>query len=285
MAFPPRVHAYITLVRVPNSLMIGFAVVVGEAIALGRVPPLDRALFGFLTASLLMAGTMVMNDIYDVEVDRVNSPQRPIPSGRVSSREALGFAGLLAALSIVFSILLGIWTLLTALLALVLMFYYNTRGKQTGFLGNANVSFNVALPFFYGGVAVGSLRPLLFVFSVLAFLANLGREVAKGIPDLQGDREQGIRTLAVIRGPRLAGRVSAALFVAAVLLSFLPPFLGSVSLLYFPIIVVADLGFLSSGYSLMVNESPEDIRRVKTRVLLWMLLGLLGFLLGGVIVS
>jgi geranylgeranylglycerol-phosphate geranylgeranyltransferase len=273
------------LVRVPNSLIIGLAVVVGEAIALGRVPAFDRALFGFLTATLMMAGTMVMNDVYDVEVDRVNSPDRPIPSGRVSSREALGFAGILSALSIVFSIILGLWTLLTAFLALVLMLYYNTRGKRTGLPGNAVVSFNVALPFFYGGVAVGSLRPLLFVFSVLAFLSNLGREVAKGIPDVQGDRELGIRTLAVMSGPRLAGVTSAALFSAAVLLSFLPPLLGRVSLVYFPTIILADLGFIYSAYSLLVKVTPESVRRVKTWVLLWMLLGLIGFLLGGIIVS
>ncbi len=284
MAFSSRVLAYVALVRVPNSLMIGFAVVVGEAIALGRVPAFDRAFFGFLTASLMMAGTMVMNDIYDVETDRVNSSDRPLPSGRVSSREALGFAGILSTLSIVFSALLGLWTLLTALLALVLMFYYNTRGKRTGLPGNAVVSFNVALPFFYGGVAVDSLRPLLFVFSAVAFLANLGREVAKGIPDAQGDREQGIRTLAVMYGPRLARVTSAALFLTTSLLSFLPPFLGSVSLLYFPIIVLADLGFLHSAYSLLVNTTPESVRRVKTRVLLWMLLGLIGFLLGGIMV-
>ncbi len=283
MAFSSRVRAYVALVRVPNSLMIGFAVVVGEAIALGGVPPFDKALFGFFTASLMMAGTMVMNDIYDVEGDRVNSPARPIPSGRVSSREALGFTGILSAVSIVFSILLGLWTLLTALFALILTLYYNTRGKRTGIAGNAVVSFNVALPFFYGGVAVGSLRPLLFIFSVLAFLANLGREVAKGIPDYQGDQEQGIRTLAVVHGPRLAGLTSAGLFFAVVVLSFLPPFLGRVSLVYFPLIVLADLGFLYCAYSLLVNNTPESIRQVKTRVLLWMLLGLVGFLLGGII--
>ena len=44
------------------------------------------------------------------------------------------------------------------------MVYYNTKGKKTGLLGNLVVSFNVALPFFYGGVAVNNLRPLLFVF-------------------------------------------------------------------------------------------------------------------------
>ncbi len=272
---------YLSLVRIPNCMIIGLAVVVGEAIALGTVPPFEKALLGFLTASLMMAGTMVLNDIYDVEIDKVNSPDRPIASGRVEVREALAFGIILSVLSIASSFLLGVWTLLTATLALVLMIYYNTRGKKTGLFGNAVVSFNVALPFFYGGLAVGSLNPLLLVFSVLAFLANLGREVAKGIPDAQGDRQLGVRTLAVSRGPRAAANVSAVLFLTAVALSFLPPLSGGVSSLYFPGVVLADAGFVYSSSRLLLDPRPEPVRKVKTWVLLWMLLGLLGFLLGG----
>ncbi len=277
-----RPHDYLTLVRVPNTVLVGLAVVVGEAIGLATLPVLDRAVLGFLTAALMMAGTMVMNDIYDAETDKVNSPDRPIPSGRINRREAQVLAALLSAGSIIASLLLGPWTLLTACLALALMVYYNTRGKRTGLPGNAVVSFNVALPFFYGGLAVSALKPMVLTFSILAFLANLGREVAKGIPDAQGDRILGIKTLAVFRGPRVAAAVSAALFLSAVGLSALPPFLGGVSLLYFPAVLLADAGFVYSSARLLSNPKPEPVRRVKNMVLLWMLLGLVGFLLGGI---
>jgi len=281
IATSTRLNDFLTLVRIPNCLMIGLAVIVGETIALGTLPSLDKSLAGFLTASLMMAGTMVMNDIYDVNIDKVNRPNRPIASGRVRTREAMTFAMILSVASLAFGALLGLWTFLTALLALALMAYYNTRGKNTGLLGNVIVSFNVALPFFYGGLAVGSLKALLLMFSILAFLANLGREVAKGIPDAQGDRQLGVRTLAVSRGPRAAANVSAVLFLTAVALSFLPPLSGDVSSLYFPGVVLADAGFVYSSSRLLLDPRPEPVRKVKTWVLLWMLLGLVGFLLGG----
>jgi geranylgeranylglycerol-phosphate geranylgeranyltransferase len=271
----------LTLIRLPNTIMIGLAVVIGEAIGLSKLPGVSEAVFGFLTASLMMAGTMVANDVYDVEIDRVNSPQRPLPSGMVKTREAEVLAVVLSATSIGFSVLLGLWTFLTALLALALMIYYNTRGKKTGLIGNAVVSFNVALPFFYGGLAVNKISPLLFIFSVVAFLANFGREVAKGIADVKGDSLRQVRTLAVVKGSKVAASTSAALFVIAVLLSFLPPFLESISWLYYPPVIVADVGFLYSAYRLVGNQTPENIRSVKGHVLLWMLLGLVGFLLGG----
>ena len=280
-----RLGAYISIVRLPNCIMIGLAVVIGEAIALGGLPPLASSLSGFLTASLMMAGTMILNDIYDLSTDRVNNPTRPLVSEKIRLSEARILSVLFSAVSIVFAIVLGLYTTLIALLALYLMVYYNTRGKRTGLLGNMVVSFNVALPFFYGGVAVNNLRPLLFVFSTLAFLANLGREVAKGIPDAVGDKETGVRTIAVMHGPRTAAKISAALFVSAVVLSFTPLFLGTISLLYFPGVALADVGFIYSSARLLLSQDPRMVKTVKTQVLFWMLLGLVGFLLGGSTIS
>jgi len=278
-----RIAPFLTLVRIPNCLMIGLAVLVAETIGLGSLPSLIEAIFGFLTAFLLLAGTMVFNDIRDVPVDRVNSPDRPIPSGRVTIRQAYIMSIVFSSLALISSLVLGIPTFLTALAALVLMAYYNTRGKMTGLLGNVVVSFNVALPFFFGGLAVNSLRPLLFIFFLLAFLANTAREVAKGIADVAGDRSKGILTIAVTQGPKRAAELAATFFIVAVLLSFLAPvFDEKVSLFYYPGVVIADLGFLYSSYRLIRDPIPATVRKVKTQILLWMFLGLVGFFMGGI---
>jgi geranylgeranylglycerol-phosphate geranylgeranyltransferase len=263
--------------------MIGLAVLVAETIGLGSLPSPIDAIFGFLTAFLLLAGTMVFNDIQDVQVDRVNSPDRPIPSGNITIRQAYVLSIVFSGLALISSLVLGVLTFLTALAALALMAYYNTRGKKTGLLGNAVVSFNVALPFFFGGLAVNSLRPLLFIFFLLAFLANTAREVAKGIADVAGDSSKGIMTIAVTQGPKRAAELAASFFVVAVLLSFLAPvFDQKVSLFYYPGVVVADLGFLYSSFRLIRDPTPATVRNVKTQVLGWMLLGLVGFFMGGI---
>jgi len=278
-----RLAPFLTLVRIPNCLMIGLAVLVAETIGLGTLPNPTQAIFGFLTAFMLLAGTMVFNDIQDVQVDRVNSPNRPIPSGKVTIRQAYGLSVVFSAFALLSSVVLGILTFLTALVALALMAYYNTRGKKTGLLGNVVVSFNVALPFFFGGLVVNSLRPLLFIFFLLAFLANTAREVAKGIADVAGDSSKGIMTIAVMQGPKRAAELAAAFFVVAVLLSFLVPVLDQrVSMLYYPIVVVADLGFFYSSYRLIRDPTATTVRKVKSQVLVWMLLGLVGFFVGGI---
>src|SRR5207245_8708979 len=99
---------YLSMTRPVNCLMIGLAVVVGEVINLGHVPELDKLVLGFLTASLMMAGTMVLNDVYDIEIDRVNAPTRPLPSGRAGLTGAYLLAGVLSIDSIISTVSLWI---------------------------------------------------------------------------------------------------------------------------------------------------------------------------------
>src|SRR5207245_9967983 len=87
---------YLSMTRPVNCLMIGLAVVVGEVINLGHVPELVKLVLGFLTASLMMAGTMVLNAVYDIEVDRVKTPTRPLPPGRDSLPSEYLFPGSVA---------------------------------------------------------------------------------------------------------------------------------------------------------------------------------------------
>ena len=280
-----RFTVYLSLLRPVNCAMIGVAVVIGEVINLGSFPGLDKAAFGFLTASLMMAGTMVLNDIYDVDIDRLNAPNRPIPSGRASIGSARYLAAALSIASMTFAILIGVLSFLIALLALGLMIFYNTRGKRLGLLGNAVVSFNVALPFVFGGVSVSALRPIVVLFSVLAFLTNLGREIGKGVVDVEGDRLHNVRTLAVLKGQKFAAKASSGLLISAVAVSFVPIILGIANPLYVLPVAIADFGFVMSAVSLLRNSSPDNARRVKSWILLCMLFGLIAFLLGGLPVA
>jgi len=268
------------LLRPVNCAMMGFAVVIGELIALSGRLPSFRALLGFPIAFLLTAATMALNDYYDRSIDSVNSPERPIPSGVVSPRLALVCAFLCSAFGILSSIFVNLSALIIALISLVLMVYYNTVGKRMGFFGNIIVSICVSLPFIFGGYAVQNMIPLLWIFACVAFLSNLGREVTKGISDIVGDSAHKIRTLAVLLGARSASLVASALLVGAVGLSLLPQLLGLVSMYYLPAVIISDFGFLTSVFSLLRDHSDKNAKVVKNRILIWMALGLVAFLLG-----
>lgn len=274
-----RILGLLSMIRLPNCVMIGFAVIVGELIASSTVPA-RAAFYGFMTGFLLLAASMVLNDYFDREIDAINEPGRPLPAGVIRPSEALSFSIFLGAIGFWFAANSGVATLLIAFVSIVVMILYNSRIKKTGLLGNAFVSTNVAIPFIYGGFAVASPTWSLGIFSMLAFLSSMGREIVKGIVDVPGDTAKGVKSLAATKGSAKAAKYGAALFIAAVALSGLPLILGIVSHYYIPLVAICDIGFLLTAYSLLTNPSPTNAKRSKNYVLLWMIFGLLAFVIG-----
>ena len=274
-----RIVGLVTMMRLPNCAMIGFAVIVGEVIAAPTVPA-RAAFYGFMTGFLLLSASMVSNDYFDREIDAINAPERPLPAGVIKPPEAVSFSIILAAVGFWFAAGSGTIPLLIAFLSVLVMLSYNSRIKKTGLLGNALVSTNVAIPFIYGGFAVATPTWSLGIFSLLAFLSSMGREIVKGIVDVPGDTARGVKSVAATRGNGKAAKYGAALFVAAVALSGLPLLLRIVSYYYVPLVAICDIGFLLTAYSLLTNPSPANAKRSKNYVLIWMTFGLLAFVIG-----
>lgn len=272
------------LIRPVNCAMMGFAVIVGAAIGgrLGFLGSWPSLVLGFFTGFTLTGGSMAINDYYDREIDAINEPRRPIPSGDVTPQKALAISVSLSTVGLFTAWKTNLICLALAFFSWLIMFIYSTAGKRTGLLGNLLVSTCIAIPFVYGGAAVENrLSVLTLLFAIIAFLSNTGREVTKGIVDIEGDVSQGIRTIAVSRGSLMAGRVSAVFYISAATLSLLPLVLGLVSSFYIPFITLTDLGIVHSSYSLVQNTGRENSRKIKNRVLVWMVSGLIGFLVGG----
>jgi len=274
------------IIRPVNCVMMGFAILVGAAIAGGSgvISSARELLLAFLTGFFMTGSAMAVNDYYDREIDGINEPERPIPSGAVSPNEALAISGAFSVFGLAAAWLTSLGNLAIAVLAWVAMMAYSTFGKRTGFLGNLIVSACVSLPFIYGGImgGGGSIGSSL-IFALIAFLACLGREVTKGIVDVEGDGALGIGTVAVSRGPGLAAWVSVACYLLAVGVSFAPVYLCLVSFWYSPFVALTDLGLIYLSYSLMKDHSRENGRRVKNWVLPLMLSGLVGFLAGSLL--
>jgi geranylgeranylglycerol-phosphate geranylgeranyltransferase len=268
--------------------MMGFSVLVGAALASSNLSNVFWAtlVYGFITGFLLTAASMAINDYYDREIDAINEPNRPIPSGSIKPKEALTFASTLTAIGFVTAFLTNPTTVLpfiTAIVSWTISVTYVTVGKRTGLPGNFLVSLCVATPFIYGSVAiVNTVKLNILIFVFIAFLSNTGREITKGIVDVKGDKTQNIRTLAVRFGEKTAAVAAALFYLSAVLLTPIPLLLNLVSLWYIPFVAVTDLGLAASSFMLLKDYSRENARKVKNTVLLWLTIGLLAFAIGAI---
>lgn len=276
-----HVGPYVRLVRPVNSVMVGLAVLVGAYLA---EPDLSlwntwKMVFGFVTGFTLTGFSMVLNDYFDRNIDAVNEPSRPIPSGVVKPSEALVYATLLSVVGLTASAITGLDCLMLAAISAFFSICYTSYGKKLGLIGNMMVSGCVAIPFLYGGLLVGGSRLSNILAASTAFLSNTGREVTKGIVDIEGDKRFGVKTVAVKYGCYRAATIAATFYMLAVLLTPIPLITGDATPGYFVTVTATDLGFLYSSIHLLKNPSRPGAKRVKNQVVIWMLLGLLAFTL------
>ncbi len=173
-----------------------------------------------LIAGIVLAGPMVcgasqvVNDWFDREVDAINEPHRPIPSGRVPGSWGLYFAITWTVLSLVLAASLGTTVFWAALLGIALAWAYSApplRFKQNGWLGNLAVGISYeGLAWITGAAVMLGTLPGKEIL-ILAFLYSLGAHGIMTLNDfkaLEGDLRLGVRSLPVQLGPERAAKVA-----------------------------------------------------------------------------
>jgi geranylgeranylglycerol-phosphate geranylgeranyltransferase len=276
-------RAFVSILRPINCSMIGFAVIVGAFVSKPATIDAVSLILGFATGFAICGYSMVINDYYDIEVDRVNQPDRPLPRGAITMRGALALALAMLAVGVLASVVLLNWAAVAvALLYAFLSWLYNYRAKKYGLPGNLIVASSLAIPFIYGGViAGGSVTSSLLLFMAgTAFLSGVGREVVKAMADTVGDEKRGIRSFARVHGMKQAAAAGAGFFLASVVSSLLPLLLLSVSLFYRFGVIIPDLIFVYLAYAILSKPTADRALKVKKQALLGMLIGLIVFIGG-----
>jgi geranylgeranylglycerol-phosphate geranylgeranyltransferase len=185
----------------------------------------DKIALAALATLFVSAAANAWNDYRDIDIDRINQPRRPLPSGMVSPRAALVFSVVLAALSIVLSAFINPAALVIAIASNVLLYVYSVWLKSTVLLGNATVALISAMSPVFGGVAAGNPRPSLWLGAII-FVGILGREVLKTLADYEGDKAHRVHTIATAIGPRAARTVFFFLLGATAIIMLAPYLFG-----------------------------------------------------------
>ena len=150
-----KIKGLVELLRPELPFAAGICVIIGEIIALGSFPPLLDLFLGFIWGFFLSGSAMILNDVFDIEVDRVNAPDRPLASGLISTSTAVGFAIIVTLIGLVASFFIDKLAVLLYVIFWVIGFSYNWKLKERGFFGNLFVSSSVAITIILGSIVVG----------------------------------------------------------------------------------------------------------------------------------
>ena len=280
-AMKTKLSGFIQLFRPELPFAAAVCVVLGEIVALGGFPPLRPILLGFACGFFLSGTALVMNDYFDLEVDRINAPERPLPSGKVTPVEVVLFAIVTALLGLASAFAISVPALVLGILFWAIGFLYNWKFKQTGLPGNLMVSASVAVTFILGGMAVGQpWNKIVWFFGLQAFLIDLGEEIAGDAMDMEGDQKRGSKSIAIRKGKNFALRISSFIFALVVLNSFIPYVLGWLGIGYLVLVCVMDLAVLYFTTRLLKSQTPEAGRFFMRRIYLVTLFGMLAYIVG-----
>ncbi len=229
-----RLSGLLRLFRFELPLAAGVCVLLGGLLALGQLPTPAEAALGFLSVFCVSAAALILNDYFDLESDRINAPERPLPAGLVTERDVVLLFMIVTLVGFVASALISVRALATVMVVWAVGLLYNWRLKKLGLIGNLMVSVSVGMTFIYGGLVVGKpFEVIVWFFALLVLLINLGEEIAADTLDIAGDRHADSRSLAIRFGPERALRVSVAIFLVVIVLSCLPFLFGWLAWVYF----------------------------------------------------
>ena len=230
MSFADRARITWELARPFTLIAPALGMFTGSVIALGAAPavPLTpwvvaKIALGTLMAAVLNAASNTLNQVTDLEADRINKPNRPIPAGRVAPSEAIGIAGWLYVAAFALAAPVGPQCTLLAGTAAVLTVLYSAppfRLKAVPYLANLVIAIPRGLLLKVAGWACvrdfGRLEPW-YIGSIFG-LFLLGATTTKDFADMRGDEAAGFKTLPVVHGAKRAAWIIAPFLVLPFLL-------------------------------------------------------------------
>jgi geranylgeranylglycerol-phosphate geranylgeranyltransferase len=262
--------------------MVGFAVIVGASVVSVENFFNINMIFGFLTGFLISSFSMIVNDYYDIDVDRINSPNRPLVKGDISLINAKYLAIMFLFLGILSALYISLIHFAIASIFSFVSWYYNFKGKKYGLIGNFLVSLSISIPYIYGGLIHNIYDPLIMVLAGITFLASTGREIIKTISDVEGDKLRKINSISIVYGVNYAAILGSLFFILAVIVSLIPIFMSLAGTVYSVLIILPDSLFIYLAFTMLQTRDSKTAIKVKKIALLGMLLGLLCFIFGGI---
>ncbi len=292
-----KIKDIIEILRPINDIMGSLTVIIGILNTRTNISAylvIINIILGVITYFFVAGSGMVINDIYDLEIDKINRPERPIPSGRITIKQAkiifLTTYGIGVGLAIFHSFFfnIGFLNIILAVFFGFIGWVYAKWGKKSGFLGNIIVSISFSIGLIYGAILNNSIiPPYIYYFFITSFFLLLSREVIKGCEDIEGDKEQNVKTLAIRIGLKKSAIIAVVFSLTAIIFFILPYFTPIINPILFLISII--FGLVDVGYAVLLMISSkltkESFKKISLLLKIGAFLGLIAFLLASIKIS
>lgn len=272
-----NVYQFLKLCRPTTSGLAAFAVLCAMFIEVNLkiINLIPLTILAIVSIFCFVSGGNAINDYFDREIDKINHPERPIPSGKVKSRQALIFAIFLFAISIILSGFINFYASIIVLIAFLFQIFYEIKLKKYYITKNFTIAILTAILFIFGGIVIYNeikISPS-FILGIIVFFAIFGREIIKDIEDFKGDSTR--FTIPKKIGIKKAAYLSTILILFSIALSPLPYFILNFNILYLILVSITDIIFIHA-LTIQIKNPKQSRKNIK----IGMFIALIGFLFG-----
>lgn len=231
-----------------------------------------------IAAFLICGGGNAINDYFDFEIDKINMPKRPLPSGRISRKSALYMFWAVSIIGLAFSLSVNFAFFSIALFNFIVSSLYAWKLKRTiikgVFVAYLGSSAFIAAPFI-SGFPSSLFGSALLILILISFFGTLSRQLLMDIRDMEGDKKAGAKTIPLIFGKK-AVRIAASLFLLIAASLLIVPYLQKTVGIYYLILAIPAV--LLCLYAI-AQEPEKGERTVKKATFLVLFAFLVGTIL------
>jgi len=275
-----KIKAIVKITRPINLLITFFSIIVGALICIKGNYFFTKILLAAVSGALISASGNTINDIFDIEIDKINRPDRVLVNGELKKNEAIIIYLLFAYSGIFISSFINYYSLIICSSASILLFLYSFKLKQTVLSGNFIIAVITGLAFIYGGAAVQNIKPAV-IPALFAFLINFIREIIKDMEDIEGDTKTGVKTFPFKFGFNASKKIITVFSFLLILFTIYPFVLKIYGIVYLIIILaLVDPILIYFINSLMKDDSKKNLNKLSFILKLNMVFGLIAILLG-----
>jgi len=278
MTAPAPARGFIALLRLPYWLMTGGLSLL-TAFAISKNPlgfSVQTALLIFFSMAFITSAGFAINDYFDKESDAVIKPNRPIPSGAVSTKQVVAVSSGLFAAGLIMAFFINWLSFAIIAVDTVLLLVYSMLVKRkSGFAANVLVGILTGTAFIYGQATI-STPPTVNLISISLYpiaFGTIGGNVLRDILSFEGDMKIGYPTLPQKIGMNKSTRLAALFFTLTGLLAPLPYILGKFSVYYLFVILLWSVLLIYSSVRLATSDSSaSNVRKYERIVTMSMIL-------------
>ncbi|MFQ3597257.1 MAG: geranylgeranylglycerol-phosphate geranylgeranyltransferase [Chloroherpetonaceae bacterium] len=275
--------AYLELLRPSNIVILFFGTLLGAFVSVGGGAFSQLETYLAAVATILIGGAgNVINDYFDVEIDRINKPKRPLARGALSRSQAFRYWLILNFAALLISLLLTPLNIFMATFTIPLLYIYSRYFKRMLFIGNLVISILVSLGFLYGAASTGNVQNVLYP-TLFSFLLNLGREMLKDLEDVEGDKALGAMTIPICFGTTATLSLTTLIFAVMIGATLIPYWTREYGLTYFLAVMLGtNLPLVYVMVKAWRNPTKENLYRQNTLLKVAMSFGIASVALGKV---